>query len=149
MNSPRSAQPKLSLDSGRVIGAEALVEVLGSPTLLEHPVEQVGTPTYAAKLTSETFHLEPTMASAQVLRVVRLGRAFTTVNGRRLRILSARALSDAPVACGVIRLVDGVVALGTLDGSLALEQVQPEGSSMMDARSWWGGARFEDDPRWT
>src|SRR6202167_6009227 len=40
-------------------GASALIEVLASPTLLEHPHPQVGEPTYAGKITKEMLHLTP------------------------------------------------------------------------------------------
>ena len=89
------------------------------------------------------------MTSTEVLRVVRLGRAFTMVNGRRLAVHAAHALDGQPVASGVVDCVDGVVIMGTLDGAVELERVQPEGSSAMDARSWWSGARLAEGPRWT
>jgi methionyl-tRNA formyltransferase len=132
-----------------VIGAEALVDVLDSAALLANPVQQLGTATYASKLTSDTFHLQPSMTSLEVLRVVRLGRAFAMVHDRRLGVRRARAFTDARVDRGAIAQVDGVVAIGTLDGAVALEWVQPEGSSQMDARAWWSGARLTDGPRWT
>jgi len=131
------------------LGALALVDVLASPDLLEHPVDQRGTTTYAAKLTSETFHLGPSMSSVEVLRTVRLGRAFTMVDERRLGVRVAHANGETRVAVGVIARVDGDVVLGTLDGDVVLDRVQPEGSSVMEARAWWSGARLGHEPRWT
>jgi methionyl-tRNA formyltransferase len=109
------------------LGARALVEVLASPELLEHPRPQVGEVTYAEKLTAETFHLEPSMPRSLVLRTVRLGRAFTLVERGRLRIDEAR-ISDAQVPPGSISLVEGDVVLGADDGAVVLLRVQPEGS---------------------
>ncbi len=43
------------------------------------------------------------------------------------------------------RFDDGVLALGSSDGALALTWVQPEGSRTMRALAWWAGARLEGD----
>ncbi len=125
-----------------VIGAELLVEVLADTQLLEHPVAQAGAPTYADKLTAETFHLLSSMPVSQLERTVRLGRAFTLINGRRVKVLAAHvtALAGAP---GSIAEIHGGVALVGRDGALALERVQPEGSRPMSARDWWSGARID------
>jgi len=131
------------------LGARALVEVLASPELLAHPHAQVGTTTYAAKLTSETFRLEPSMTAPALTRVVRLGRAWTTVAGRRLGVRAAHASDVTSVRAGSVDQVDGDVLLGCADGALVLERVQPEGSSVMDASAWWSGARLGADARWT
>ena len=131
------------------LGAEALVEVLANSDLLANPTPQAGEVTYAAKLTKETFHLEPTKPAVLLERTVRLGRAFTIVNGRRLRVLEGRfgAAAGEP---GTIDVREGAIALVTNDGRLVLERVQPEGSISMSARAWWAGARLElAQARWT
>ncbi len=124
------------------LGARLLVEVLADEELLAHPVAQVGKATYAEKLAAETFHLLPSMPVSQLERTVRLNRAFTLINGRRVKVLAAHAvaLSGAP---GSIVEIQGGVALVTFDGALALERVQPEGSRSMNARDWWSGARLD------
>ncbi len=129
------------------LGARALVEVLERPDLLEHPRPQEGEATYAAKLSAEDFHLTPEMARSQVLRVVRLGRAFTLVSGRRLRVLRARR-SDLSGEPG--RVLEGAaeVALAVSDGAVALEEVVPDGGSSMDGAAWWRGARLDAETAW-
>jgi methionyl-tRNA formyltransferase len=130
------------------LGARALVEVLASPALIEHPRPQVGEATYAAKLTTETFHLDPSMARSLALRTIRLGRAFTLVERKRVRIDGARA-SDVQVPPGSISLVEGDVVLGAADGAIVLLRVQPEGSRPMAATAWWAGARLDgESARW-
>lgn len=124
------------------LGAEALVEVLATPALLDHPTVQVGEATYADKLTKETFHLEPSMPVVLLERTVRLGRAYTFVNGRRLRVLEGR-VDAAEGRAGSIADVDGGLALVANDGALVLEMVQPEGSRAMSAKAWWVGARAD------
>ena len=124
------------------LGAEALVEVLASRELLEHPMPQVGEATYAEKLTKETFHLEPRMPSVLLERTVRLGRAFTFVNGRRLKVLEGH-LNPTRAGPGALTEVEGEIALAANDGALVLEMVQPEGSRPMPAKAWWDGARLD------
>lgn len=124
------------------MGAALLVQVLESEDLLAHPVAQSGEPTYAEKLTGETFHLLPSMGVAQLERTVRLGRAFTLINGRRTKILAAH-IADVAGASGSIAVTGDGVALVSGDGALILDSVQPEGSRAMDARDWWSGARID------
>jgi methionyl-tRNA formyltransferase len=124
------------------LGASALVEVLADPDLLALPLDQVGEATYAEKLTKESFHLEASKSVELLERTVRLGRAFTFVDGRRLKVLKAHSspVSGEP---GTFSEVDGSVALLVDDGSLVLEVVQPEGSTPMSASSWRSGARID------
>jgi methionyl-tRNA formyltransferase len=126
------------------VGAEALVEVLASTSLLANATAQSGDVVYAAKLTKEDFHLTPPMPSVQVLRTVRLGRAFTFVHGRRLLVEAAVRSSDVDVDVGhVTRRGEGIL-LGAVGGAVELLRVRPEGRSSMDARAWWAGARLDE-----
>lgn len=137
------------LDELSRVGAAALVEVLASPDLLEHPTVQEGEVTYAQKLDKETFHLTPSMDADLFLRTVRLGRAFCFVNERRLHVLGARR-SDHPVTGAMMRADGGDVLLGLANGSVALDEVRPEGSKAMSSSSWWVGARLDvDTARWS
>ena len=132
------------------MGAEAVLEVLASPELLASPIAQFGEPTYAQKVTKETFHLSPTMSRELLLRTVRLGRAFTFVGARRLRIDGASALDNFDLTPGSIGVREGHVVIGTLEGGVALVTVQPEGSRLMTARDWWTGARLDESTaRWS
>ena len=132
------------------LGAGALVEVLGSPALLEHPRAQEGEVTYAAKVTNETFHLVPSMSCELVLRTVRLERAFTLVQGRRLRVRRAHALDTVDAPAGSLHAHEGVVTLVCEEGAVALDEVQPEGGRPMSGWAWWSGARLHaTNARWT
>jgi methionyl-tRNA formyltransferase len=126
-----------------VVGAEALVEVLASPSLLSHATPQSGEALYAAKLTKEDLHLQPSIPSDQLLRIVRLGRAFTFVEGRRLLVESARRDDDLQTPVGHVVRSGARVVLGAEGGSLELLGVRPEGKSTMDAVAWWSGARLD------
>jgi methionyl-tRNA formyltransferase len=125
------------------IGAAALIDVLGSPQLLEHATVQVGDVTYAEKLTKETLHLTPAKSVSSALRTVRLDGAFLFVAEKRLGVLSAHAVDDV-VARGVIARHEGNVVLGLNDGAIALADVRPEGSKTMAASAWWAGRRLDD-----
>jgi methionyl-tRNA formyltransferase len=127
-----------------LVGAEALVDVLASHSLLANATKQSGDVVYADKLTKEDFHLTPSMASEQVLRTVRLGRAFTFVQGRRLLVDAAARSEEVDVDVGhITRRADGIF-LGALGGAVELVRVRPEGKRSMDAAAWWAGARLDE-----
>jgi methionyl-tRNA formyltransferase len=131
------------------VGCRLLVAVLGGP--LPEPQPQEGEPTYAEKITPADLELLWDRRADELVRVVRLGRAWTTFRGRRLRVLRAKALSDAPDQTDPGRrepmprarppgtLVGDIVATG--QGVLRLVEVQPEGKAAMSAADWLRGAR--------
>jgi methionyl-tRNA formyltransferase len=145
------------LDTGPVyacqsvaIDADETVEELrtrlvrvGVPLLLDRlrdglrdPVAQQGATTYAAKIEPEELHLDWSRDAAELARVIRLSRAWTTFRGKRLRVLRAVAIDHGPGA-GVI---DGLV-VGTGDGKgIELIEVQPEGKGPQPAAAWRNGA---------
>lgn len=138
------------LDEMAGVGAEALLKVLDSPDLLESPKAQQGEPTYAQKLTQETFHLNPSMSRELVLRTVRLGRAYTFIDEKRLRIEAAFAVESSVLAPGSVGLRDRNIVIGAQGGGVGLSRVQPEGSRSMSARDWWAGARLDESTtRWS
>jgi methionyl-tRNA formyltransferase len=124
------------------LGAKLLVEVLADPRVLASPKVQEGDVTYAEKLDKEEFHLQPSMSIVEVARIVRLGRAFCTVAGRRLRVLEGH-VGTGTRPQGSLALDGAHVVLGTGDGAYIIESVQPEGSRIMRASEWWSGARLD------
>jgi len=127
------------------VGAEALVEVLGSTSLLANAKPQSGDVTYAAKLTREDFHLNPTMPIETVLRTVRLGRAFTFVHGRRLLIEMATRSAEVDIDVGHVTRRGDEILLGAEGGVVEVLRVRPEGKGSMDPHAWWSGARLDRD----
>ncbi len=107
---------------------------------LPEPEPQRGEPTYAAKLEPAEHHLDWDRAAIELHRVVRLGSAWTTFRGKRLKVLRARVAATveglAPGAMDPERLV-----VGTGDGALELIEVQPEGKGAQRAADWRNGAR--------
>jgi methionyl-tRNA formyltransferase len=99
--------------------------------------EQVGEPTYAAKIEPHEHELDWTQPAAQLARVVRLGEAWTTFRGRRLKVQRAHSVERTSLAPGAL---DGAL-VGTAAGALELVTVQPEGKASMPVSAWRNGAR--------
>lgn len=123
-------------------GARLLVEVLEGG--IGEPVPQVGEVTYASKLTPADLELDWTRPAAELDRIVRVGGAWTTFRGRRLKVAAAHPV-DVEAGAAPGELVELVVATG--EGGLQLRRVQPEGKGVIDAGAWRNGARPEAGER--
>jgi len=124
-------------------GTRMLVDLLASG--LPEPRPQVGEPTYAAKIEPEEHHLDWARSALELRRVVRLGSAWTTFRGRRLRVLRVRLSPRADLSPG--DLDPATLQAGTGDGALELIAVQPEGKGSQSAISWRNGARLQPGER--
>jgi methionyl-tRNA formyltransferase len=111
---------------------------------------QQGATTYASKVAPGEHHLDWSRPAVELHRVVRLGQAWTTFRGSRLKVRRSRLAppgdgdggggdGDAP-APGVLDPASLVVATG--DGGLELVEVQPEGKAVQAAAAWRNGARL-------
>jgi methionyl-tRNA formyltransferase len=130
-----------TLDSLRMrlvdLGTSMVVRSLG--TGLSEPHSQVGEPVHAAKIDPVELRLDWQQSAVQISRVVRLGGAWTTFRGKRIKIWSVRVLERDDLAPGTI---DGTV-VGTAAGAIELLEVQPEGRGRVLADAWRNGARPE------
>ncbi len=124
------------------VGSTLLVDTLRSG--LDAPRPQEGPASYAAKIGPEDLRLDWEQAAAVLDRVVRVGGAWTTFRGRRLKVHRARPAPEA-VDGGPGTLVGDRVACG--DGSLQLLEVQPEGRARSPHDQWVHGARPEPGER--
>jgi methionyl-tRNA formyltransferase len=113
------------------IGTELLVSELRAG--LADAVPQVGEPTYAAKLTVEDLRLDWAQPARARDRQVRLGGAWTTLRGRRLKVLAAELLDGDAI---------GDELDGDVVGGLRLVSVQPEGKPPMTFDAFARGARL-------
>jgi methionyl-tRNA formyltransferase len=120
------------------VGARLLVHTLAEG--LGVPTPQTGEPTYAAKIEPSELEIDWGRPAVEIARLVRLGRAWTTLDGKRLRILEAAV---APQGAGDPGTLEGLV-VATGDGGLALRRVQPEGGRAMAASEWRRGVRADD-----
>lgn len=119
------------------IGNELLLATLAVG--LPQPSPQVGEVVYASKVTPEERRLDFVQPASQLGRVVRVGRAWTTLKGKRLLVHAARVAGDD------LQLAPGQLSgamVGTGQGTLELVKVQPEGKPVMDGADWARGARL-------
>ncbi|MEO8476381.1 MAG: methionyl-tRNA formyltransferase [Actinomycetota bacterium] len=141
------------------IGGALLVDTL--PRLVAGEIEPVSQDhagaVYAAKIVLEERELDWTRSVSEVDRRIRAlapePGARTTFRGGALKILRARRseIGDKLMAVpesGEIRVYgDGVVRVGTGEGSLDLLEVAPAGRRRMDAAAWARGARIQPGER--
>jgi len=115
-------------------GSRLLVDALREG--LGEPAAQRGEATYAEKLTPDDRRLRWDGPAIDVHRRVRLGGAWTTHAGKRLKVWRTNVPPHG----------DGPRAMAA-DGEVELLEVQPEGKGRMDASAWARGARFRSgDP---
>ena len=148
------------------IGIRMLIGALNSG--LPEPVSQVGDVTYAHKITSPDRRINWKASSLKIHRVVRVGGAWTTFRGQRLKILKT-CLQDSSVleryGAGLERYVCGEIACGEIagfssanvasksvivatgDGVLELVTVQTANRAAVSAYAWRNGARLKQGDR--
>ena len=128
------------------MGARALSDVVKRFSDIA-PEPQVGTATYAEKLTAEDFVVSAEMRAEQASRVIRLGRTRLQVGTTNLKVHRA-SVGTAAVTPGAVVMENGVY-LGFVDGCVSLEIVQPDGGRPMPASEWCRGQRFEGNVAWS
>ncbi len=122
-------------------GTAMLVDLLSRDGGLPAPRPQEGEPTYAAKLASADHQLDWRRPAIELHRIVRVGHAWTTFRGSRLKVHRTRLVADSPLPPpGVVDPVTLVVGAG--EGGLQLVEVQPEGRPVQSAGAWRNGARL-------
>ena len=121
-------------ESMSIDGAALMVETMRAG--FTDPREQVGEPVYARKLTCDDGYLDWTSDATRLLRVVRVGNAWTTYRGERFKMHDAEVV-DSSLAPGVL----GDLTVGTGARGLLLKTVQPAGKPRMDAAAWANGAQ--------
>jgi methionyl-tRNA formyltransferase len=136
----RATTDSLRAELGTV-GTRLLIQQLTEG--LRAPTPQQGEPTYAPKIEPSDLEIDWSGSAAQVDRVVRAGRAWTTFRGARLLVLAGRPTTVAPAPPGAL---SGIEA-GTGQGGFVLETVQPEGRKPVDATAWRNGARIQPHER--
>ena len=106
-------------------------------------IAQTGEVVVARKISAQDLAINWSSSSAQILRQIRVGNAFTFFDGKRFKIHKA---TTAPVSLplGTIAVHDGNVLVGALEGSVQLLTVQPEGKPKLLAAEWARGARLSN-----
>lgn len=115
------------------------LSALGTELLLRNLRRGLGTPrpqegeaTYADKIDPAELQIDWRRPAREIHRLVRIGGAWTTYRGSRLKVWATTLEGSA----------DGV-AVPTGNGSLQLVEVQPEGRRRMPARDWANGAHWD------
>jgi methionyl-tRNA formyltransferase len=103
---------------------------------LGEPEPQQGEQTYAAKIDAAELHIDWSKSSTEIDRLIRVGGAWTTLHGRRLRVVAAE-LTD-PTAAPSAALVGDRIA------GLRLVTVQPEAKAPMPFDAFARGARLAE-----
>lgn len=101
------------------VGSQLLVDTLDRG--LGEPEPQTGEVTYARKFINDDFRIDWTAEPQQIDRLIRVGRAWTTFRGERVKVHAAH--------------LD--------DGELVISEVQPAGKPRMEYVAWRNGAQPE------
>jgi methionyl-tRNA formyltransferase len=130
-----------------LLGAELLLETLPrylSGELVPRPQPEEGA-TYAPMLKKEDGRLDFTKTAIELERRVRAFNPWPGTwfdwNGAPLKILRARVGGGGNPGMGCRLTVEGHPALGTGEGILILEEVQPAGKKSMPGKAFLAGAR--------
>jgi methionyl-tRNA formyltransferase len=115
-------------------GTRLVVEQLSAG--LGAPVAQEGEPTYAAKIEPAELQIDWNRPAVEIHRLVRVGGAWTTHLGRRLKV---HRTALPPRGTGPV--------IETGDGAIELVEVQPEGKARMIGPAWANGARWRPGDR--
>ncbi|MGZ4764866.1 MAG: methionyl-tRNA formyltransferase [Ilumatobacteraceae bacterium] len=116
------------------VGTRLLVDELRAG--LGTPAPQTGEPTYAAKIGAGELHIDWARSAVEIDRLIRVGGAWTTLGGRRLKIVAAELID------GDHEPSDRLI--GDRVGGLRLIVVQPEGKPPMPFDAFARGARLAD-----
>jgi methionyl-tRNA formyltransferase len=156
---PIVAQAELPLDGSEVAPElEARLAELGADLLLQHlpawlagslharPQPEAGA-TLTRMLRREDGRLDPSRPAAELERQVRAYQpwpgSFVEHDGVRLKVWAAGVLGQVvSVEPGRIILTEGTLGLGTVDGVLRLDEVQPAGKRRMSGAEYRRGRRM-------
>lgn len=116
-------------------GTRLLVENLARG--LPAPRPQDGEATYARKIDPSELEIDWSSSPVEVHRLVRVGGAWTTFRGKRLKVWRT-SLDRSPEAGNA-----DAVAVPAGEGTLQLVEVQPEGKARMPAKAWANGVRWD------
>ena len=116
-------------------GAQLIVDTMRAG--FTDPRQQVGEAVYAKKIRTDDLRLDWSRSAVELHRIIRVGNAWTELDGQRFKFHEATIEEASSLAAGEIR--DLVVGTGM--GGLRLVTVQPAGKQRMDAEAWANGAQ--------
>jgi len=129
------------------LGAELLMETMPrylNGDLIPRPQTEEGV-TYAPMLKKDDGMLDFTRSAIELERRVRAMNpwpgAFFAWQGNPLKVLRAHFHNENTPGAGHRFIQEGCPAVGTSDGSLILDEIQPAGKKPMPGRAFLAGAR--------
>ena len=121
------------------IGTDLLLDALTAG--LGTPEPQTGVVTHAAKIDPAELEIDFGTTADEIHRTVRLGDAWTTFRGKRLKVWRTRVVPPGTDVPGLARGQIHGAFVGTGRGVLELVEVQPEGKGRQPVAAWRNGAR--------
>ena len=129
------------------LGADLLLETLPrylSGELLPRSQSEEGV-TYAPMLKKEDGRMDFTQSAVELERRIRAMNpwpgAYFEFNGALLKVQRGRVSGEKSPGVGCRLIVDGRPALGTSEGILILEEIQPAGKKSMPGKAFLAGPR--------
>jgi methionyl-tRNA formyltransferase len=127
------------------LGGELLVRALDdlAAARIDFTEQDDSAATYAEKIEPAERHLDPGLPAPDLERRIRaltphVGAYLELDGGDRLGVRAARAVPGGP-SQGAIETSEGRLLLGSADGALRLDVVQPPGKKPMDAAEFLRG----------
>ena len=134
---------KLAAASGKLLVQDLPKIAAGEMVATVQPEEGI---TYAKKIKDVESEIDWGMSSVEIARIIRgfnpFPGAYTSLNGKRLKIFAAESLPDrqvATAAVGELSREDGALHVQCGTGRLKLLEVQPEGKKRMLAGAFGNG----------
>ena len=109
---------------------------------------QSGDVVVAAKITQADLEIDWSKPAVVVDRQVRVGGAFSFLNGKRFKIHSLKVSAEIFISeSGNMVVVNDRVLVACGKGVVELVEVQPEGKPRISAQDWKKGARLDAQSR--
>lgn len=131
-----------------VIGASLLIETLQA---IRHgklsPISQGSGATYAPPITKEQGRIDWSRPAKEIVNLVRglylWPKAYCYLQGERIKLYLAHALDGSGSPGRIEAISSGRLIVGTGDGLLAIEELQPEGKRKMTCQEFLAGRRLK------
>lgn len=132
------------------LGADVVrevVEAIAAGTAVAIPQSDEGV-SRAPRITVEQARIAWASPGVSIDRQIRACTpqpgAWTTIDGLRVRVGPVQPVAGHDLAPGEVRMIGGLVCVGSSDGHVSLGWVQPAGKARMAAPDWWRGLRVSE-----
>lgn len=151
-------QRKVDIDpSDNALTLSERLSVIGSRLLIEtlqairqgrlSPKPQGNGATYAPPITKEQGRVDWSRPAKEIVNLVRglylWPKAYFYLHGELIKLYSAHALDGSGIPGRIEAISNGRLIVGTGDGLLAIEELQPEGKRKMTCQEFLAGRRLK------